>query len=164
MGLCLVLLWVAACGNDSSHVSPQPGSHVVFIDIDDHGLGALWDSNSPNLQRMARQGVLAYSRADIPTHSNQSNITLFTRAWPEVTNVPHNSWLDRLYGYRQPFFLTGSLSSGDYIYYEKNPLGKRVESLYSAVHAAGLKSAYVGLLPPFEHGADDIHFTVYQSD
>src|SRR5262252_2421931 len=164
MRLALVALLFAACGDDGpAHVPPQPGPHIIFIDIDDHGLLALWDSNSPNLQKMAKQGVLGYSRADIPTHSNQSNMTLLCGAWPEATDVPHNSWLDRSKAYAQPFELF-SLSQGSYIYYDLNPLGKRVDSLYSAAHTAGLKSAYVGLLPPFEHGADEVHFTVYQSE
>jgi arylsulfatase A-like enzyme len=160
LAVCLIF---SACGDDTTRVPPQPGAHIIFIDIDDHGLGALWDSNSPNLQRFAKEGTLAYSRVDIPTHSNQSNITLLTGAWPEVTDVPHNSWLDRSKNYSQPFSLF-SLSQGSYIYYDLNPLGARVESLYSAAHAAGLKSTFVGLLPPFEHGADEVHFTVYQSE
>jgi len=109
----------------------------------DHGLLALWDSNSPNLQKMANQGVLGYSRADIPTHSNQSNMTLLSGAWPEVTDVPHNSWLDRSKAYAQPFELF-SLSQGSYIYYDLNPLGKRVDSIYTAAHAGRARGG-----PPF---------------
>ncbi|HJZ84029.1 MAG TPA: alkaline phosphatase family protein [Polyangia bacterium] len=158
---CAFLL--TACGDDTSgHPPPQPGPHVIFIDIDDHGLAALWDSSSPNLQRMAREGAFAYSRVDLPTHSNQSNLTLLTGAWPEVTDVPHNSWLDRMRGYQQPFNI-GAVSAGSYIYYDQNPLAGRVQSIYTAAHAAGLRSTYVGLLPPFERGADEVHFTVYQA-
>src|SRR5262249_28696880 len=158
---CAFLL--TACGDDTSgHPPPQPGPHVIFIDIDDHGLAALWDSSSPNLQRMAREGAFAYSRADLPTHSNQSNFTLLTGAWPEVTDVPHNPWLDRMRGYQQPCNI-GAVSAGSYIYYDQNPLAGRVQSIYTAAHAAGLRSTYVGLLPPFERGADEVHFTVYQA-
>src|SRR5690349_13062499 len=125
MRLALVALLCVACGDDgTSHVPPAAGPHVVFLDIDDHNLSALWDSNSPNLQKLAKEGVLSYSRVDIPTHSNQSNITLLTGAWPEVSDVPHNSWLDRAHAYNQPFSLL-ALSTGNYIYYDLNPLGTR---------------------------------------
>src|SRR5438477_11187907 len=120
--LAVALILGQACGDDSHRAPPQAGSHVIFIDIDDHGLGALWDSRAPNLQKMAREGVLAYSRVDLPTHSNQSNLTLLTGAWPEVTDVPHNSWLDRALSFRQPFALTSALSLGDYVFFDKNPL------------------------------------------
>jgi hypothetical protein len=93
-----IAVFVVSCGDDGPR--PQPGAHIVFIDVDDHGLSALWDSNSPHLQAAARQGVLGYSRVDIPTHSNQSNMTLLSGGWPEVTSVPHNSWLDRAQGFK----------------------------------------------------------------
>jgi arylsulfatase A-like enzyme len=156
-----LLVALPACGDDTHKTDPGP--HVIYIDIDDHGLSALWDSNAPTLQKMAREGAFAFSRADLPTHSNHSNITLLTGAWPEVTDVPHNSWLDRANGFREPFRINASLSAGSYIFYDQNPLGSRVQSIYSAVHAAGKRSMYVGLLPPFEHGADEVHFSIYMS-
>jgi hypothetical protein len=155
--------FTCGCGDDQSVAPPGP-PHVIFIDIDDHGLAALWDANAPNLQRAAREGVLAFSRVDLPTHSNQNNITLLTGAWPEATNVPHNSWLDRAAGFMQPFSLFGGLSTGDYIYYDRNPLGRRVQSIYTSAKTAGVRSSYVGMLPPWEHGADDMHLTIYGAE
>src|SRR5205814_1636298 len=48
---------------------------------------------------------------------------------------------------------------GDYALWDRNPLRVRGDSVYTATHAAGGRSAYVGELPPFEAGADDVHLS-----
>src|SRR5579883_773180 len=134
--------------------------HVIQIDIDDHGLKALWDANAPNLKGLIANGTYGYSRVLIPTHSNQSNFTQLCGAYPDVDNVPNNTWLDRSDMYKDAFDLGGSLVMGDYVYYDKNPLGTRVVSNYQAAQMIGATTAYVGELPPFERTAQNIHFAL----
>ena len=63
---------------------PQgPKGHVIEIDIDDHGLAGLWMANAPNLKGLIARGTLAFSRVDVPTHSNQNNMTLLTGQYPD---------------------------------------------------------------------------------
>lgn len=170
--LPFVALLALACGKDKHVENPPPpdaglpdaGMFVVEIDIDDHGLKALWDADAPNLKRMIREGTLAYTRVIVPTHSNESNMTLVTGDYPDGHNVPTNSWLDRQNGYRQDFSI-GSLGTGDYIYFDHNPLNPavahHVESVWSATNALGAgKGVYVGQLPPWELGANEVHFTL----
>ena len=169
-------------GSSGSSGSVDAGpQYVIEIDIDDHGLKALWQAQAPNLKRMIREGTLAYTKVDVPTHSNHNNMTLLTGEWPEADNVPANSWLARQASpagfspgwsaWSQPFSLAG-LGLGEYTFYPFNPLNDsaagpahHVESVYSTTDGAGLgPSAYVGQLPPFEMGADDVHFTVAGSN
>ncbi|MDB4980659.1 MAG: Type phosphodiesterase / nucleotide pyrophosphatase, partial [Myxococcales bacterium] len=160
-GLCLVF---SACGQGRAVVGvpngPRaPKSHVVLIDIDDHGLAGLWMAHAPNLRGLIARGTLAFSRVDTPTHSNQNNITLLTGQYPEGHDVPANNWLSRDKGFVSPVNLPG-FEIGAYALYGSNPLLTRGDSLYRAVRAAGGRSAYVGELPPFEVGADDVHLSL----
>ena len=134
--------------------------HLVYLDIDDHGLSVLWEAQAPNLQRLAREGLFGFSRVDLPTHSNQNNYTLLTGAWPERTNVPHNAYLSRSNGFR-PEISFDQLGLGDYVFWDRNPVGQGLKTIYDSARLAGLHSAYVGLLPPWERGADDIHFAIF---
>jgi predicted AlkP superfamily pyrophosphatase or phosphodiesterase len=145
---------------------PDAGStdqYVIEIDVDDHGLKALWQAQAPNLKRLINEGTLAYSRVIVPTHSNESNMTLVTGNYPDGHNVPTNSWLDRQNKYQQPFSLAG-LGVGNYVFYDQNPLNPAVthhtESVWSTTHAAGLSNTYVGQLPPWEWGTDMAHFSI----
>jgi len=148
---------LAGCGGGSG---PQgPNGHVIEIDIDDHGLAGLWMANAPNLKGLIARGTLAFSRVDVPTHSNQNNMTLLTGQYPEGHNVPANGWLSRTNGFGSPVSVPG-LGIGDYALWEKNPLRTRGDSVYHAVHAASGRTAYVGELPPFEVGADDVRLTI----
>jgi arylsulfatase A-like enzyme len=162
MSRCLATVLVAAalvggCGDD--HATPDTGNHVVLIDIDDHGLAALWMAQAPNLKGLIARGTLAYSRVDVPTHSNQNNYTLLTGQYPDGHNVPHNAWLSRARDFTSPVNIPG-LEIGDYALWEVNPLRTRGDTVYAAVRAAGMRSAYVGELPPFEVGADDVYLTI----
>lgn len=148
------------CGSNAS--SKPPTAHVIEIDIDDHGLAGLWMANAPNLKGLIARGTLAFSRVNIPTHSNQNNMTLVTGQYPEGHDVPSNGWLSRDAGYVSPVNLPG-LTVGDYVLWDKNPLRTRGDCVYGAVHAAGGRTAYVGELPPFEVGADDVHLTIVGS-
>ena len=150
------LACVAGCG-DSAPEGPK--GHVIEIDIDDHGLAGLWMANAPNLKGLIARGTLAFSRVDVPTHSNQNNLTLLTGQYPEGHNAPANGWLSRTDGFVSPVNLPG-LTIGDYALWEKNPLRTRGDSVYSAVKAARGRTAYVGELPPFEVGADDVRLTI----
>lgn len=147
---------VAGCGGGAAQ---GPKGHVIEIDIDDHGLAGLWMANAPNLKGLIARGTLAFSHVDVPTHSNQNNMTLVTGQYPEGHNVPANGWLSRAAGFTSPVNLPG-LTVGDYALWDKNPLRTRGDSVYHAVHAAGGRTAYVGELPPFEVGADDIRLTL----
>jgi hypothetical protein len=71
----------AGCHNDNP--TGGPTGHVIEIDIDDHGLAGLWMANAPNLKGLIARGTLAFSRVDVPTHSNQNNMTLLTGQYPE---------------------------------------------------------------------------------
>jgi arylsulfatase A-like enzyme len=148
---------VVGCGDD--HAAPDTGTHVILIDIDDHGLAALWMAQAPNLKGLIARGTLAYSRVDVPTHSNQNNYTLLTGQYPDGHNVPHNAWLSRAAGFTSPVNIPG-IELGDYALWDVNPLRTRGDTVYAAVRAAGMRSAYVGELPPFEVGADDVYLTI----
>jgi arylsulfatase A-like enzyme len=151
------LAGVAGCGGGSGAQGPK--GHVIEIDIDDHGLAGLWMANAPNLKGLIARGTLAFSRVDVPTHSNQNNVTLLTGQFPEGHDVPANGWLSRTADFASPVNLPG-LEVGDYTLWDKNPLRTRGDSVYKAVHAAGGRTAYVGELPPFEVGADDVRLTI----
>jgi arylsulfatase A-like enzyme len=155
--LAVALFAAAGCGGGSGPQGPK--GHVIEIDIDDHGLAGLWMANAPNLKGLIARGTLAFSRVDVPTHSNQNNITLLTGQYPEGHNAPANGWLSRTAGFVPPVNLPG-LTVGDYALWDKNPLRTRGDSVYHAVKAAGGRTAYIGELPPFEVGADDVHLTI----
>jgi arylsulfatase A-like enzyme len=155
--LAVALAGAAGCGGGAGQTGPK--GHVIEIDIDDHGLAGLWMANAPNLKGLIARGTLAFSRVDIPTHSNQNNITLLTGQYPEGHDVPANGWLARTMGFGPPVNLPG-LTIGDYALWDRNPLRTRGDSVYHAVHAAGGRTAYVGELPPFEVGADDVRMTL----
>jgi arylsulfatase A-like enzyme len=137
-----------------------PRTHVIEIDIDDHGLAGLWMANAPNLKGLIARGTLAFTRVLVPTHSNQNNMSLLTGQYPDGDNVPSNDWLSRSAGFVSPVTLEGQVSIGDYALYDKNPLLTRGDSVYSATRAVHGRSAYVGELPPFEAGADDVHLSI----
>jgi hypothetical protein len=134
-------------------------SRVIEIDIDDHGLAGLWAANAPNLKGLIQRGTLAFSRVIIPTHSNQNNMSLLSGQYPDGTSVPANAWLSRRLGFVPPVALPG-LSAGDYLFYDKNPLRVRGDSLYKVAARAGARTAYFGQLPPFEGTADEVHLTI----
>ena len=142
--VAVALAGAAGCGGGSGPQGPK--GHVIEIDIDDHGLAGLWMANAPNLKGLIARGTLAFSRVDVPTHSNQNNMTLLTGQYPEGHNAPANGWLSRTAGFVSPVNLPG-LTIGDYALWSKNPLRTRGDSVYKAVHAAGGRTAYVGELP-----------------
>jgi arylsulfatase A-like enzyme len=147
------------CGGGGGGAPPGPASHVIEIDIDDHGLAGLWMASAPHIKGLIARGTLAFSRVVVPTHSNQNNISLLTGQYPDGNDVPANDWLSRTGGFVSPVSVLGELSVGDYALWDSNPLRVRGDSVYTATHAAGGRSAYVGELPPFEAGADDVHLT-----
>ena len=147
-----------ACGEN--HPAAGPSGHVIEIDIDDHGLAGLWMATAPKIKGLIARGTLAFTRVVVPTHSNQNNMSLLTGQYPDGDNVPANDWLSRSAGFVSPVSVAGALSIGDYALWSKNPLRVRGDSLYGATRAAGGRSAYVGELPPFEVGADDVHLSI----
>ncbi len=157
-GAALALAALAlGCGGGGS---AAPTSHVIEIDIDDHGLAGLWMANAPNIKGLIARGTLAFTRVVVPTHSNQNNMSLLTGQYPDGNDVPANDWLSRSGGFVSPVSVGGELSVGDYALWDQNPLRVRGDSVYAATHAAGGRSAYVGELPPFEAGADDVHLSI----
>jgi hypothetical protein len=157
-GAALALTALAlGCGGGGG--ARGPTGHVIEIDIDDHGLSGLWMANAPNLKGLIARGTLAFTRVVVPTHSNQNNVALLSGQYPDGNNVPANDWLSRTGGFISPVSVGGELSVGDYALWDKNPLRVRGDSVYTATHAAGGRSAYVGELPPFEAGADDVHLS-----
>jgi arylsulfatase A-like enzyme len=158
LGAAALLVALAlGCG---SNAPSGPSAHVIFIDIDDHGLAGLWMANAPNIKGLIARGTLAFSRVVVPTHSNQNNIALLTGQYPDGNDVPANDWLSRTGGFVSPVSVAGALSVGDYAAWDTNPLRVRGDSLYRATAAVGGRSAYVGELPPFEVGADDVHLSI----
>jgi hypothetical protein len=155
----LPLVLALACGSNKAPPPAPAGPHVIEIDVDDHGLSALWMANAPNLKGLIARGTLAFSRVVVPTHSNQNNMALLTGQYPDGDDVPSNSWLSRGMDFQPPVSLPG-YSAGSYALYDQNPLLTRGDSVYQAVRRAGLHSAYFGQLPPFEAGADQVHLTV----
>jgi arylsulfatase A-like enzyme len=159
---CVAALSLAAlalgCGGSSAPAGPS--SHVIEIDIDDHGLAGLWMANAPNIKGLIARGTLAFTHVVVPTHSNQNNMSLLTGQYPDGDDVPANDWLGRDNGFVSPVMVGGELDVGDYAEWDKNPLRVRGDSVYTATHAAGGRSAYVGELPPFEAGADDVHLSI----
>ena len=133
---------------------------MIEIDIDDHGLAGLWMASAPNIKGLIARGTLAFTRVVVPTHSNQNNMALLTGQYPDGNDVPANDWLGRDNGFVSPVSVGGELNVGDYAEWDKNPLRVRGDSVYGATHAAGGRSAYVGELPPFEAGADDVHLSI----
>jgi hypothetical protein len=156
--LSVVAIALGCGGGSGSPVAA--GSHVIEIDIDDHGLAGLWMANAPNIKGLIARGTLAFTRVVVPTHSNQNNIALLTGQYPDGNDVPANDWLGRDNNFLSPVMVGGELNVGDYALWDKNPLRVRGDSVYSATHAAGGRSAYVGELPPFEAGADDVHLSI----
>ena len=160
---CVAALSLAAislgCGGGGSAPS-GPSGHVIEIDIDDHGLAGLWMASAPNIKGLIARGTLAFTRVVVPTHSNQNNMSLLTGQYPDGNNVPANDWLGRDNNFMTPVSVGGELNVGDYAEWDKNPLRVRGDSVYGATHAAGGRSAYVGELPPFEAGADDVHLSI----
>ena len=161
---CVAALPLAAlalgCGGGSSAAPSGPSGHVIEIDIDDHGLAGLWMASAPNIKGLIARGTLAFTRVVVPTHSNQNNMALLTGQYPDGNDVPANDWLGRDNGFVSPVSVGGELNVGDYAEWDKNPLRVRGDSVYGATHAAGGRSAYVGELPPFEAGADDVHLSI----
>src|SRR5882672_6761109 len=151
-----VLVVLTGCGGSSGG---GPSTHVIEIDIDDHGLAGLWMANAPNLKGLIARGTLAFSRVVVPTHSNQNNMALLTGQYPDGHNVPSNAWLSRTMNFALPVNLPG-VEVGDYAVYDRNPLLTRGDSVYQAARRSGLRSAYFGQLPPFEAGADEVHLTI----
>src|SRR5271156_2808746 len=119
-------------------------------------LAGLWMASAPNIKGLIARGTLAFTHVVVPTHSNQNNMSLLTGQYPDGNNVPANDWLGRDNGFVSPVSVGGELNVGDYAEWDKNPLRVRGDSVYGATHAAGGRSAYVGELPPFEAGADDV--------
>jgi arylsulfatase A-like enzyme len=153
------LAWLAlfaACGSSGPTAAP---SHVIEIDIDDHGLAGLWMANAPNLKGLIARGTLAYTRVVVPTHSNQSNIALLTGQYPDGNDVPANSWLSRAQAFMAPVNLPG-LTTGDYARHDRNPLLTRGDSVYRAAARWHGPTAYFGELPPFEAGAGLVHLSI----
>jgi hypothetical protein len=159
---------VAHLGSGCGRSKPSQPDHqrrVIEIDIDDHGLSALWAAHAPNLKGLMARGTLAYSRVVVPTHSNQNNMALLTGQYPDGDNVPSNAWLSRTLDFAPPLHLSG-IDVGDYAAYGNNPLLVRGDSVYQAVRRAAtatatpMTSAYFGQLPPFEVGADEVHLTL----
>ncbi|HUB09883.1 MAG TPA: alkaline phosphatase family protein [Myxococcales bacterium] len=150
--LLAVGLLAAGCSS-----GPQPPQNVIYIDIDDHGLTALWTADAPNIKGLIARGTLAYSRVDVPTHSNHNNYTLLTGQYPDGDDVPANSWLDRSEDFKQPIVLGGSLGLGNYGFWAQNPLRTRSDSVYETSARLGITPYYVGELPPFEVGAGSVH-------
>jgi hypothetical protein len=163
-GTLALLLTAAGCGSSGGTTGgggkPGPATHVIEIDIDDHGLAGLWMANAPNLKGLIARGTLAFTRVLVPTHSNQNNMALLTGQYPDGDNVPANDWLSRSNGFHSPVAVGGQLSIGDYALYNVNPLLTRGDSVYTATRRANGRSAYVGELPPFEAGADDVHLSI----
>ena len=161
---CVAALSLAAislgCGGGGGSAPSGPSGHVIEIDIDDHGLGGLWMASAPNIKGLIARGTLAFTHVLVPTHSNQNNMSLLTGQYPDGDDVPANDWLGRDNGFVSPVSVGGELNVGDYAEWDKNPLRVRGDSVYSATHAAGGRSAYVGELPPFEAGADDVHLSI----
>ena len=138
-------------------------SHVIEIDVDDHGLAGLAMANAPNLKGLIARGTLAYTRVIVPTHSNQNNMSLLTGQYPDGDDVPGNAWLARDGDFMPPVHFPG-LEAGDYVLYGKNPLLTRGDSVYTAARRHGFRTAFVGELPPFEAGADDVHLAIIGAD
>ncbi|HUB09881.1 MAG TPA: alkaline phosphatase family protein [Myxococcales bacterium] len=149
---CLALL--AACGQ-----AAHPPQYVIQFDIDDHGLLGLWAANAPNLKGLIARGTFAYSRVDVPTHSNHNNMTELTGQYPDGDDVPANSYLDRANDFQQWLNFGGGFALGNYADYPQNPLVTRSDSVYLAAERLGIAPAYFGQLPPFEAGASNVHFT-----
>ncbi len=158
---CAAALSLAAVSLGCGGSAPSgPSGHVIEIDIDDHGLAGLWMASAPNIKGLIARGTLAFTHVVVPTHSNQNNMSLLTGQYPDGNNVPANDWLGRDNGFVSPVSVGGELDVGDYAEWDKNPLRVRGDSVYGATHAAGGRSAYVGELPPFEAGADDVHLSI----
>ena len=164
--LVALVLAAAACGQKPKVNPPPPkvthAHRVIEIDIDDHGLKGLWAANAPNLKGLIARGTFGYTRVIVPTHSNQSNMSLLTAQYPDGDDVPGNAWLDRGAGFGYPINL-GPLSLGNYGFWDQNPLRTRGQSIYKYAESLGDHAAYFGQLPPFEAGADDVHFTIVGS-
>ncbi len=160
---CLAALSLAAislgCGG-SSAAPAGPTGHVIEIDIDDHGLAGLWMANAPNLKGLIARGTLAFSRVVVPTHSNQNNMTLLTGQYPDGHNVPANDWLSRDDGFMSPVYVPGAQRRATTRSGTRTRCASGATASTGAIHAAGGRSAYVGELPPFEAGADDVHLSI----
>ncbi len=158
------VLFAAACGPSSTKKSTTP--YVIEIDIDDHGLKALWQANAPNLKKMIHEGTLAYSRTALPTHSNHNNMALITGNYPDGHDVAANGPLDRqnyAHDFAPDIDFPG-LPVGDYCEYPDNPLNPaakhHVDNVWTTAAAAKLPTTYVGQFPIWDIGADVSHLAL----
>lgn len=95
--LTLSGLGLLACGDDSTPKPRGPVRHVIFLSLDttraDH-LGAYGDTvKTPQLDRIARDGVVLEELSTVATTTLASHASVFSGTYPFTHGVPRNGFL-----------------------------------------------------------------------
>ena len=71
---------------------------IVIICVDGMGPDCLECAETPNIDRMAREGVYVVGECVIPSVTNVNNVSIITGCPPRVHGITANYWIDRATG------------------------------------------------------------------
>ncbi|MFH0962732.1 MAG: alkaline phosphatase family protein [Planctomycetota bacterium] len=71
---------------------------ILIICVDALGPDYLEAADTPNMDRLGREGVFAVGESAIPSVTNVNNVSIITGAPPRVHGVTSNYWIDRATG------------------------------------------------------------------
>ncbi|MDP6438148.1 MAG: alkaline phosphatase family protein [Candidatus Brocadiia bacterium] len=74
------------------------GRRILIICVDGMGPDYLEAAATPNMDRMARDGVFSIGRSVVPSVTNVNNVSIITGAPPRVHGITSNYWLDSATG------------------------------------------------------------------
>lgn len=128
-----VLLWTAGCATTPS-AAPTPSTRhsVVLISIDGLAASALVRGNTPNLDRLAAEGVhAAWMNPSYPVLTFPNHFTLVTGLRPDRHGIIHNSMRDDAVG---GFKVADKAAGADARWWQGEPIWNTAEK-------AGLRTA-----------------------
>lgn len=128
-----VLLWTAGCATTPS-AAPTPSTRhsVVLISIDGLAASALARGNTPNLDRLAAEGVhAAWMNPSYPVLTFPNHFTLVTGLRPDRHGIIHNSMRDDAVG---GFKVADKAAGADARWWQGEPIWNTAEK-------AGLRTA-----------------------
>ncbi|WP_062354727.1 ectonucleotide pyrophosphatase/phosphodiesterase [Pseudoxanthomonas mexicana] len=125
------LFWVAGCATSPAPTSPEPHS-VLLVSIDGLPASALARGNTPNLDRLATEGVRAeWMNPSYPVLTFPNHFTLVTGLRPDRHGIIHNSMRDDAVG---GFRVADKAAGADARWWQGEPIWNTAEK-------AGLRTA-----------------------